>query len=397
MRDTWQIPLNLWKGEPCFILGGGPSLRGFDGERLRGRGRVIAVNEAGLTMAPFADVLFWADGRWYDWNKDRLHLHTGEFKVTRCRPMSRSEADIKIVRALPRRMSHWFDALGGWCGGGCAINLAYLLAASPVFLLGFDMHDMPADRWRDGNWHDRHREPPVEGQRRDNFVPAIERMVPHLDRRGVEVYNCNPDSALRCFPFINIEEVLGMDNLSKIERDKYASIWQRPEYRKVSPGMFEWERAHTVFGMKEGESLNDYGAGPARATLEFQRQGLNVLAIDIADNARETDVPFVQASLWDMGPKVMPSDYGFCCDVMEHIPPEKVGDVLQAIADRSHKGAYFRIATRKDRMGPKLLGKPLHLTVQTASWWRQQLEKHWPLVDVVEQTERDVMIIGRSV
>jgi hypothetical protein len=53
-----------WEGEPCFIIGGGPSLKGFDFNRLRGQGRVIAINRA-LEYAPWADVVFFMDWKLY--------------------------------------------------------------------------------------------------------------------------------------------------------------------------------------------------------------------------------------------------------------------------------------------------------------------------------------------
>lgn len=43
----WRVP-RAWDGETCFILGGGASLAGFEAARLRGRGRVVALNNAGL-------------------------------------------------------------------------------------------------------------------------------------------------------------------------------------------------------------------------------------------------------------------------------------------------------------------------------------------------------------
>lgn len=204
---NWTIPHDAWAGETAFILGGGPSLKGFDAERLRGRGRIIGINEAGLTMAPFCDVLFWADKRWLDWNVDRLHLHTGRWKVTRKRPHIPLPYDVKTLRFLPRRFSRWPDAVGGWCGGSSAINLAFLLGAKRICLMGFDMHDVPMDRWQEGNWHDQHQEPPLEGQRANKFIPAIEMMAPILASAGVEVVNMNRNSALKCFPFADLEEM----------------------------------------------------------------------------------------------------------------------------------------------------------------------------------------------
>jgi hypothetical protein len=68
---------------------------------------------------------------------------------------------------------------------------------------------------------------------------------------------------------------------------------------------------------------------------------------------------------------------------MEHIPPQRVDDVLANIRDCCRKGAFFQIATRKDVMG-QLIGQPLHLTVQSADWWAETLSRHWQSVDVDE-------------
>lgn len=384
MTGYWSVPRGAWKGEPAFILGGGPSLKGFDVSRLKGRGRVIAVNDAGLVLAPWADVLFWADARWYEWNKGSLHLHTGQWKVTRlCTP--RAPGIHVLGHHRTTGLSTKATLLAGYCGGGSSINLAYLLGANPIILLGFDM--------RPGNWHDRHRLPHKPGQHRQRFIPAIERMAESLERAGATVLNCNPRSALRCFPFADIEELLALDDLAAVEREKYLKVWQREEYRKVSPGMQECERAFTVLGMYQGESLIDYGAGTGRATDWFRSQGLSVVAVDHVPNAIEfPDVPFVEASLWALPESLEPSDWGFCCDVLEHIPPKKVADVMQAIADRSRKGAWLRIATRPDRMGPRILGSPLHLTVRSGEWWRREAERAFPIVDVVSADAKDVVL-----
>lgn len=383
----FSLPLGAWKGQAAFIIGGGPSIAAFDCGRLRGRGRVIAVNDAGLYKAPWADVLFWADRRWLEWNVDKLGLHTGQWKITRRKPHIPTGHDVKTLDFLPRKLSHWPEAVGGWCGGSSAINLAYLLGANPIILLGFDM--------RPGNWHQNHKLPSLPNQHRDKFIPTLEAMAQELDARGVTVLNTNGRSALRCFPFADIEELLAMDDIALAEREKYLAIWQRPEYRKVSPGMLECERAFAVCEMKAARSLIDFGSGPCRATKWFQDKGLDALAIDFAPNARETDVPFVEACLWDLPTDLPKADYAFCTDVMEHIPAAKVGDVLGNISGLTRRSAYFRIATRPDRMGPRFLKQPLHMTVKNAEWWRRQVEAYFPLVDVIENTGRDVILLAR--
>lgn len=121
----YTIP-TMMEGEAVFVIGGGPSVKGFDFSRLKGR-RIIAVNNAGFDLVPWADVLFWADARWFDWNHGRLGEHKGALKIARKCPHIETEHDIKTVRFTPRRVSHWPDAVGGWCGGSSAINLAYLM------------------------------------------------------------------------------------------------------------------------------------------------------------------------------------------------------------------------------------------------------------------------------
>ena len=63
---------------------------------------------------------------------------------------------------------------------------------------------------------------------------------------------------------------------------------------------------------------------------------------------RETGVPFVNACLWDF---CLKADIGFCVDVMEHIPPEKVGDVLDRIKDAVGR-VFFQINYGKDGVWP---------------------------------------------
>lgn len=159
--------------------------------------------------------------------------------------------------------------------------------------------------------------------------------------------------------------------------------------------MMEVDRAWTACQMRPGQRLIDYGAGPARATAEFAARGLAVLAVDIADNARETTVPFLEACLWDLPSDLCPVEYGYCCDVMEHIPLERVAAVLDGIARRTLAAAYFRIATRPDVMGKRLIGEPLHLTIRDGAWWRDRVAEHFASVEVLRDTGRDVMIVAR--
>lgn len=183
-----------------------------------------------------------------------------------------------------------------------------------------------------------------------------------------------------------------MDDLAQAEAEKYRRVWAFDQYRVHSPGEKEAPAAFIYAGMRAGNSLTDFGAGTGRASAWFAEKGLRVLAVDHVREALEVEVQFAQACLWDMGAAGIPAaDFGFCCDVMEHIPRECVFEVLEGIAARVNVGCWFSIATRPDVMG-RLIGEPLHLTIEPATFWRDALARSFGDVDVFRQSPRDVVI-----
>lgn len=212
----WRVPIE-WSGETAFLLGGGQSLKGFDAEQLRGKGRVIAINDAGLVMAPWADVLLWSDAAWLEWNIDDLHLHVGPYKISRvpltqrtdkCPPavklrIARETArlGVKVIaRECKRVLGSDPGKLGGKCGGSAAIDLARLFGARRIVLLGYDMTP--------GHWHGRHQRTSKPDIYERRYLPAIEAMAPLLRAREIEVINCTPGSLLECFACAELSEAL---------------------------------------------------------------------------------------------------------------------------------------------------------------------------------------------
>lgn len=169
------------------------------------------------------------------------------------------------------------------------------------------------------------------------------------------------------------------------EKIKYEKMWGVELYRKVSPGEQLVPVALQELGMVPGESVIDFGCGPARATQKFQDLGFTVLGLDIAENCRDEgiDIPFRLECLWDLSEDIEPSDWGFCCDVMEHIPPEHVDKVLENIRSKTKKGVLFNIAFFNDGFG-NMIGERLHLTVRDCQWWVDRLKAYWPDVRIVE-------------
>lgn len=181
-----------------------------------------------------------------------------------------------------------------------------------------------------------------------------------------------------------------VDLLAATERTKYAQVWeQHPRYRDVSPGLDIAPMAHGCYqgfaggDLERGATVLDFGAGTGRASKWFASVGYAPTMVDITRAAlnpemEATRIPFVEACLWDM-PADLTARFGFCADVLEHIPPERVRDVIAGIARRT-EAAFFQVACFPDRFGPATMGHPLHLTVNPASWWNIELERSWGTV-----------------
>ena len=181
---------------------------------------------------------------------------------------------------------------------------------------------------------------------------------------------------------------LARDELAVAEATKYRAMWARPEYRRWSPGEAHAPVAAERLGMKWGDTLYDLGCGAGAAVPEFARRGLLVRAIDIAlspeligDAVQKTKhLPLIYlpmwtiACLWSLPLDYPRRDWVFCCDVLEHIPPAKVGAVLDAIARLMKKGGYLTIHCGPDGMG-KLIGETLHLTVREPEWWVAEIRQ----------------------
>ncbi len=206
MPAPWSVP-RLWPGATIACLGGGPSLNRDQVDCLRGRARVIAVNDA-YKLAPWAEVLYACDWRW--WLKhDGVPGFKG-LKVTLSNSRGHLDAypDIKVVEntgteGLER------DPRGlrtGRNGGYQAINLAVHLGAKRILLLGYDMK---ADRQGRTHWFGDHADWPTRASVFAGvMLPQFTKLASELEALGVAVVNCTPGSALDVFAKVPLEQAL---------------------------------------------------------------------------------------------------------------------------------------------------------------------------------------------
>jgi SAM-dependent methyltransferase len=195
------------------------------------------------------------------------------------------------------------------------------------------------------------------------------------------------DTGISSFEGFAPEITIGAGNPEAL---KYGKLWAHPEYRKVAPG----EQLAQIFlaqaHPKAGSEVLDFGCGTGRGALMLALLGgLRVTMLDFVNNCLDDDVRamlttqahalrFIKADLEQKLPVAAP--YGFCTDVLEHIPPDKVDRVLNNIL-LAAQHVFFSISTVEDRCGA-LIGEPLHLSLHPFAWWMEKFRErdcviHW--------------------
>jgi hypothetical protein len=202
MPQPWSVPRD-WPGETVAVLAAGPSMSREICDRLRGRCRTIAVNNVGIdtvesttgvmmpALAPWADVLFASDAKWWRTYHDRAVKFAGLKIGTLSGP---SLPEIKRVAfsgnapfdERPERV------VSGGNSGYQAVHIAAHFGAARILLFGFDMRDVNKRRHYFGN----HPAPCNSQGRYGTWITNFKRLAAALEKRGVMVVNCTPGSAL---------------------------------------------------------------------------------------------------------------------------------------------------------------------------------------------------------
>lgn len=75
-----------------------------------------------------------------------------------------------------------------------------------------------------------------------------------------------------------------------------------------------------------------------------------------------------------------PHNYVVCIDVLEHIEPDLIDNVLDDLKRITLKGGYFTVSTR---LASKILkdGRNAHLIVENFEWWTEKLSQRFEIVE----------------
>jgi hypothetical protein len=182
--------------------------------------------------------------------------------------------------------------------------------------------------------------------------------------------------------------------IAATERALYEDVWSLPGYKLYSPGLNAIERFERMTGATAGRSVADFGCGAGVAGLALVERGYRVQLVDHTDAGLSPEaraLPFHERSLWKWPSCYV--DYGFCVDVLEHIPTELTSLTIYHMTCAT-KVLYLEVSTVPD-MGGLPLGQTLHKTVQPFGWWLALCREIGTVTQAVDLMERAAFVIER--
>ena len=193
------------------IIGGGWSVRDIDLRRLPGI--VIAVNDSAI-YAPVWNVAVSMDRLWTEARIGQLERLIESEDPDRLRDVYIRRSALQNLKHITRPWLHAFECdhvstyfsgapavLNGTNSGACALNLAWQMNPSRVFLLGFDM---TRDEQGRAYWYPPYPWSTAAGStsrgKYDVWSKEFGVAAALFGRIGCKVFNVSPSSAIKAFP-----------------------------------------------------------------------------------------------------------------------------------------------------------------------------------------------------
>jgi len=199
-------PQPTWAGEDAYLIGGGSSLKGFDFNTLKGK-HVLGCNDAAFLGPEIVEYCIFCDSGWFNKNKEFAQAHFSGRSITNSPTLLNLKAEWLLQMHRVKMGLHEDGHLGfNYSTGAAAINLAVVLGATRVFLLGYDL-------CRNGegqsHWHDKN--PKITQDRSfERFQLGFAAVRKDLPRYPlVQVWNVTDGSSrLECFEKLSFQDFL---------------------------------------------------------------------------------------------------------------------------------------------------------------------------------------------
>jgi hypothetical protein len=202
--------MRLIEADNIFIIAGGPSAKGLDFSKIKGRGYIMGVNDSAIHTP--CDGVFTMDGLWL---KNRW-WSIRQMKIDAFARITAFRKHVGLENAWDRLclynweidkpgMSDSDTCLWGNNSGDVTLNYAYLCKPKRVFLFGFDLtvnsqeHWYPQYPWRGKVYNDNHFR---------KWLYAHNARAEQFKNAGIEVYNVSKISKIGAYNKINYKEAL---------------------------------------------------------------------------------------------------------------------------------------------------------------------------------------------
>lgn len=267
----WKIPRD-WVGQAAFVVAGGPSARA-QVDKLAGR-RVVAVNSS-FAIVPGADVLFYADARWWNQFFRTTVGFTGSIVTISRRNRDKRAKRVEktkppLVKDDQASVTMSRTSLAG------AIVLAAKRGAFPIVLIGAD-----GQLDETGRRHNHAHKYPwkLNPESYTAMAAELRAMLPGLRSIGAVVLNASPRTKFDMFPSVDLDAFLA---------DPEAEMKRAGVSTKRPAQLPRFERSQEVFDRFVAEkpsTVLDVGSGLGEYALAMRELGIAVTTCDLGHDA----------------------------------------------------------------------------------------------------------------
>lgn len=152
--------------------------------------------------------------------------------------------------------------------------------------------------------------------------------------------------------------------MSKLISDEYRKLNEQMHKERADYGSRKrlemYDDVLSLMASHDCRTVLDYGCG--KATMSKFINGVT----NYDPCIKEYSIP------------VTPHDLIVCADVLEHVEPELLDQVLAHIINNANKAIYLVIATREDSTKTLPDGRNPHLIVEPGSWWLRKIKSLIP-------------------
>lgn len=163
--------------------------------------------------------------------------------------------------------------------------------------------------------------------------------------------------------------------------DNYKNLLIQEHIKQPTWGQTAVHRVDKILSYAKNSQdkiILDYGSGSGSFKQYIDKNHKDYTVIEYDPGKPGKDMP------------PTPQNFVICIDVLEHVEPECIDSVLDDLQRLVLHSGLFTISLIPAR---KLLldGRNAHLTLESASWWREKLEKRFK-IDIFSTDNKSIFV-----